>query len=98
MQLGSQLGIGLGSKWKLWFVLQSYNGRGLANGRKADDVSSIVLVTKAGAYFKSDAVLKITEVLTSFSLLPLKPAATMGRILVPKSMRDVIYDCTADNR
>jgi len=81
-------------------ALQSNVGRSLleANGRRADDISSIVLVTKEGAYVKSDAVLKITEELTPVSLLPLKPAAIAGRFLVPKFLRDVIYDNVADNR
>jgi predicted DCC family thiol-disulfide oxidoreductase YuxK len=81
-------------------ALQSNVGRALldANGRKADDISSIVLVTKDGAYIKSDAVLKITEELTPLSLLPLKPAAVLGRFLIPKFLRDIIYDGVADNR
>lgn len=81
-------------------ALQSNVGRALleANGRKADDISSIVLVTKDGAFIKSDAVLKITEELTPLSLLPLKPAAVLGRLVVPKFLRDVIYDGVADNR
>ena len=44
-------------------ALQSDVGRALlqANGRDADDISSIVLVTSDGAYIKSDAILRITE-------------------------------------
>uniref|UniRef100_A0A7S4VJU3 Thiol-disulfide oxidoreductase DCC n=1 Tax=Ditylum brightwellii TaxID=49249 RepID=A0A7S4VJU3_9STRA len=86
---------------KLRFAaLQSNVGRALlqANGRQADDISSIVLVTNEGAYVKSDAILKITEALTPLSMLPLKPAAVLGRVLVPKFIRDVIYDGVADNR
>jgi predicted DCC family thiol-disulfide oxidoreductase YuxK len=86
---------------KLRFAaLQSNVGRALlaANGRSADDISSIVLVTSDGAYVKSDAILKITEELTPFSLLPLKPAAALARLVVPKILRDVIYDGVADNR
>jgi predicted DCC family thiol-disulfide oxidoreductase YuxK len=81
-------------------ALQSNVGRSLleANDRKPDDISSIVLVTKDGAYVKSDAVLKITEELMPFSLLPLKPAAVLGRYIVPKFLRDIIYDGVADNR
>mmetsp|Transcript_9347 Transcript_9347/g.19597 ORF Transcript_9347/g.19597 Transcript_9347/m.19597 type:complete len:221 (-) Transcript_9347:1262-1924(-) len=81
-------------------ALQSKVGRSLleANGRKTDDISSIVLVTKDAAYTKSDAVLKITEELTPIALLPLKPAAILGQMLVPKFLRDVIYDNVADNR
>ena len=81
-------------------ALQSNVGRALlqANGKRADDISSIVLVTEDGAFVKSDAVLKITEELTPLSLLPLKPAAVVGRVLVPKFLRDIIYDGVADNR
>ena len=81
-------------------ALQSNVGRALlqANGKRADDISSIVLVTEDGAFVKSDAVLKITEELTPLSLLPLKPAAVLGRVLVPKFLRDIIYDGVADNR
>ena len=81
-------------------ALQSNVGRSLleANGRKADDISSIVLVTREGAFIKSDAILKITEELTPLSLLPLKPAAVLGRYVVPKFLRDIIYDGVADNR
>jgi len=81
-------------------ALQSYVGRSLleANGRSADDISSIVLITRDGAYIKSDAVLKITEELTPTLLLPLKPAAVLSRVVVPKILRDLIYDGVADNR
>ena len=83
-------------------ALQSNVGRALlqANGREADDISSIVLVTSDGAYIKSDAILKITEELTPRWLpVPLaKPAAIAGRTLVPKFLRDLIYDGVADNR
>mmetsp|Transcript_17991 Transcript_17991/g.33352 ORF Transcript_17991/g.33352 Transcript_17991/m.33352 type:complete len:137 (+) Transcript_17991:34-444(+) len=81
-------------------ALQSNVGRSLleANGRKADDISSIVLVTKEGAFIKSDAILRITEELTPASLLPLKPAAVLSRFVIPKFLRDIIYDNVADNR
>lgn len=88
-------------KGKLRFsALQSNVGKALleANGRNADDISSIVLVTKNGAYIKSDAVLKIAEELTPLPVLPLKPVASLGMALVPKVLRDVIYDGVADNR
>lgn len=88
-------------KGKLRFAaLQSKVGKALleANGRKADDISSIVLVTSNGAYTKSDAVLKITEALTPLSVLPLKPLAILGQYLVPKFLRDIVYDGVADNR
>jgi len=86
---------------KLRFAaLQSNVGRALLqkNGRNADDISSIVLVTKNGAYIKSDAVLRITEELTPLAFLPLRPAVAVGRVLLPKILRDVIYDGVADNR
>jgi predicted DCC family thiol-disulfide oxidoreductase YuxK len=88
-------------KGKLRFsALQSNVGKALlqANGRNANDISSIVLVTKDGAFIKSDAILKITEELMPLSLLPLKPAAVLGRYVVPKFLRDIIYDNVADNR
>ena len=90
-------------KGKLRFsALQSNVGRALleVNGRKNDDISSIVLVTAKGAYTKSDAVLKITEELTPLGLqfLPLKPLGVLGRYAVPKFLRDIIYDGVADNR
>ena len=81
-------------------ALQSNVGRALlqVHGRNADDISSIVLVKSDGVYIKSDAILKITEELTPFSLLPLKPAAELSRLIVPKFLRDIIYDNVADNR
>lgn len=88
-------------KGKLRFsALQSNVGRALleVNGRKADDISSIVVVTQDGAFIKSDAILKITEELTPLPLLPLKPAAVLGRVVVPRFLRDIIYDGVADNR
>ena len=89
------------SRGKLRFAaLQSHVGRALLqkNGRNADDISSIVLVTSNGAYVKSDAILRITEELTPFALLPMRPVAALGRIFVPKILRDVIYDGVAGNR
>lgn len=86
---------------KLRFAaLQSNVGRALlqVSGRDADDISSIVLVTKDGAYTKSDAVLRIAQELTPLSLLPLKPAAALAELVVPKFLRDIIYDGVADNR
>lgn len=81
-------------------ALQSEVGKALLQkyGRNADDISSIVLVAKDGAYIKSDAILKIAEELAPFALLPLRPAAALGRLVVPKILRDVIYDGVADNR
>jgi predicted DCC family thiol-disulfide oxidoreductase YuxK len=82
-------------------ALQSNVGRALlqANGRDASDISSIVLVTKDGAYTKSDAVLRITEELLPLKgILPIKPAAVLGRVVIPKFVRDLIYDGVANNR
>ena len=82
-------------------ALQSNVGRGLlqANGRDADDISSIVLVTNDGAYVKSDAILKITEELTPLGeFFPIKPAAQLGQFLIPAFLRDLIYDGVANNR
>ena len=81
-------------------ALQSQVGRALleANHRRPDDISSIVVVTKHGAYIKSDAILKIAEELTPKGVLPLKPVATLGRYLVPRFLRDIIYDGVANNR
>lgn len=64
----------------------------------AEDISSIVLVTQDGAYIKSDAIMRIIEALTPLWLLPLKPAAVLGRYLVPRFLQDLIYDGVADNR
>ena len=83
-------------KGKLRFsALQSNVGRALlqANGREADDISSIVLVKQDGAYIKSDAILRITE-----AFVPLKPAAVLSRYVVPRFLRDIIYDGVANNR
>lgn len=88
-------------KGKLRFAaLQSNVGRSLLqyNGREANDISSIVLVTPTGAYIKSDAILKITEALTAGSIIPLKPTAILGQYLIPKFIRDIIYDGVANNR
>ena len=76
-------------------ALQSNVGRALlqANGRAADDISSIVLVNQDGAFVKSDAILRITE-----AFVPFKPAAILGRYVVPRFLRDIIYDGVANNR
>lgn len=81
-------------------ALQSNVGRSLlqANGREANDISSIVVVTEKGAFIKSDAILVISEELTPVPFLPLKPLAKIGRFVVPQFLRDIIYDGVADNR
>mmetsp|Transcript_1137 Transcript_1137/g.1740 ORF Transcript_1137/g.1740 Transcript_1137/m.1740 type:complete len:216 (-) Transcript_1137:159-806(-) len=80
-------------------ALQSQIGRALLekNGRKADDISSIVLVSSEGAYVKSDAILKITEALTP-RFLPTRQVGKLGQILIPRILRDLIYDRVANNR
>ena len=86
---------------KLRFAaLQSNVGRALlqVHGRKANDISSIVLVTRKGAYLKSDAVLGIAESLDPLPMLPLKPFASLATAIVPQILRDLIYDQVADNR
>jgi predicted DCC family thiol-disulfide oxidoreductase YuxK len=86
---------------KLRFAaLQSNVGRALLqyHGRSADDISSIVLVTPAGAYIKSDAILGITESLNPLPMFPLRPFARLATSVVPQLLRDLIYDGVADNR
>jgi predicted DCC family thiol-disulfide oxidoreductase YuxK len=80
-------------------ALQSDVGRSLLekNGKRADDISTIVLVTAQGAYIKSDAVLKITEALSP-TFVPTWAFAKLAQVLIPKILRDVIYDQVADNR
>jgi len=77
-------------------ALQSNAGRALlsSHGKRADDFSSIVLVTPDGAYFKSDAVVRIARGLDG------KALQTVGYLgpFVPSILRDVIYDFVADNR
>lgn len=100
-------------KGKFRFVsLQSKVGQSLlkASGKRHDDISSIVLVEPASAsssasssplpisskaYFKSDAVLRIAKELDYpfFSLI-----GTVGPYIVPKFIRNQIYELVANNR
>ena len=77
--------------------LQSKAGQSLLlrSGKNPNDISSIVIVTSEQAYFKSDAVLRIAKVLDGNPFLP-----WLGKMgpLVPRFMRNVIYDFVADNR
>lgn len=77
--------------------LQSKAGRSLLkrSGKSADDISSIVLVTRDKAYFKSDAVLRIAAKLDGNPILPL--AGNLGPI-VPGFIRNRVYDVVANNR
>lgn len=83
-------------------ALQSDVGRMLLQreGRSPDDISSIVLVTKDRAFFKSDAVLRIGQQMGSgTALAPLFPVtSTAGLLLVPPIVRDSVYDLVANNR
>lgn len=99
-------------------ALQSNVGKSLLqyHGRDANDISSIVLVTKDGAFVKSDAILGITESLNPLPTLPrllpfsnstknkdingmtMRPLAKLASVIVPKYLRDLIYDGVADNR
>lgn len=88
-------------KGKLRFsALQSNVGRALleSNGRERHDISSIVLVTKDGAYIKSDAILRISQELAPPFLPGLRPLSAIGLFAIPKFLRDLIYDGVADNR
>jgi predicted DCC family thiol-disulfide oxidoreductase YuxK len=77
--------------------LQSETGQSLLlrSGKKANDISSIVLVTEDKSYFKSEAVLRIATKLDGNPALPV--VGIFGRA-VPSFMRNVVYDFVADNR
>lgn len=62
-------------------------------GKKANDISSIVLCEKERTYFKSDAVLKIARKLDG----PIPLLGYAGPI-VPGFLRNMVYDFVADNR
>ena len=91
---------------KFRFVsLQSKIGQSLllAAGKKHDDISSIVLVepslssseVSTEAFFKADAVLKIAKEL-DYPLF--STVSSLAPFLVPKFVRDQIYDIVAKNR
>lgn len=75
--------------------LQSKIGQSLLlrSNRSADDISSIVLVDADTAYFKSEAVLRITKKLDG-----LLPVMGSGGFFVPRFIRNIVYDFVADNR
>ncbi len=77
--------------------LQSKTGQSLLvrSGKKASDISSIVLATENEAFFKSDAVLRIAKGLDSNPALPL--IGTLGPV-VPSFVRNTVYDFVARNR
>jgi len=86
--------------------LQSKVGKSLllSAGKRHDDISSIVLIepyskgtntTATQAYFKSDAVLKIAKKLDD----PLySTIGTVGSYIVPKFIRNILYEFVANNR
>lgn len=59
----------------------------------ADDISSIVLVTKDRSYVKSEAVMNIAQRLR----MPLSLVATLSQP-VPSPLRNLVYDWVANNR
>lgn len=75
--------------------LQSEAGKRLLqrSGRAPDDISSIVLVEKTGAYIQSEAVLRIARGINH----PFAFLAIFG-FPVPLFIRDTVYDLVADNR
>jgi predicted DCC family thiol-disulfide oxidoreductase YuxK len=76
-------------------ALQSKAGADLlqACGRKADDISSIVLVEQQAHYLRSEAILRIAAKLQA----PFPALASMG-LPFPLPVRDYVYDAVADNR
>ena len=76
-------------------ALQSSAGRLLLqrSGRSPDDISSIVLIDETNSYIRSDAILRIGQQLG----MPLSVLAWLG-LLVPKPLRDALYDQIANNR
>ncbi|KAJ1447062.1 hypothetical protein M885DRAFT_451828, partial [Pelagophyceae sp. CCMP2097] len=75
-------------------ALQSPLGRSLLerSARNAEDISSIVLVTKDEAHVKSDAVLRRA----ANTKIPVAPVAGLAGLL-PQALRDVTYDAIAAN-
>jgi len=74
--------------------LQSETGQELCRelGLPTDDFDSVVFVEGGRAYTKSDAAIRIAELLG----WPYSLAATAR--LVPEELRDRVYDFVADNR
>lgn len=80
--------------------LQSPTGRALLQhfGKRPDDISSLVLVESADvAYFESDAVLKICQVLAGLPSA-VRDAAALSQALVPERIRNAVYHVLSDNR
>jgi len=67
------------------------------HGRRADDISSIELVTSEGAYVKLDAILKITQALLP-PFIPAATAANLGQLMIPRFLHDLSYDQVTNNQ
>ncbi|CAM9126557.1 unnamed protein product, partial [Choristocarpus tenellus] len=91
------LALDLDKSAKLRFSpLQGDTGRALLafSGRSPDDLSSIVLVQDNGSsYVQSDAVLRIGKLIGGVVGVLVQPG-----VLVPKFVRDHLYDTVANNR
>jgi len=90
------LRIDVNAKFK-FAPLQSETGRRLltAVGKQADDISSVVLVQPDLQYFdKSACVLQVVRELGPVAAV----ASNSVNALVPKQLRDNIYDTVAENR
>ena len=76
-------------------ALQSPAGRALLRraGRSPSDISSIVLVGPDAAHVRSDAILRIAQLLGH----PWPLLGAMG-LVVPRFVRDGVYDLVAANR
>ena len=76
-------------------ALQSDVGRSLLEhaGRRPDDISSIVLVEEGGHAVKSEAILRIGQLLD----MPF-PVVCSLLMTAPAILRDGAYDAVADNR
>mmetsp|Transcript_9078 Transcript_9078/g.22396 ORF Transcript_9078/g.22396 Transcript_9078/m.22396 type:complete len:233 (-) Transcript_9078:57-755(-) len=82
-------------------ALQSNVGRALLqrSGRRADDISSIVLATKTDTFLESDAILRIGQGLGKGTLLfPIAPIASTFGLAVPTPVRNAFYKWVSDNR
>ena len=79
--------------------LQSKVGQSLLmqNGRKNDDISSLALVTSDGAFFESEAVLRIAQELRGLPAV-MRGMVRVGRNVVPRFLRDSLYHFVGDNR
>lgn len=79
--------------------LQSRTGQALLlqHGKRANDISSIVVVTPTRAWFESDAVLFIATQLEGLPRV-LRATANLAQRIVPRWTRDGLYQVVANNR